>query len=485
MPVGRNPGSLFLGTTISPVREFVAERIDPSRHERILLPCVGRWAVATAAADRAGASTVDASDLCLFSSIIGYLADPRHTLDELEVRVPDGHERFTAGAVDELDHAAGLLLCLKFLSSPARSGFDQQYRNEFWRNASTYRAQVRSGLADQVARLAGCRYDVADVRKVVEGLVAADYFQEAASTFLFVNLPGYRGGYWKMYGAAEQRMWTPRLETGEFDPDEAWGLLASLTDSPATVLAYVHHGSDSAPDGWVKLLSHSPIPVGVRDGRIDYVVANRDVDGEVLAIGPTHDRPPQHWPVYGEQEITPASRIEFVEVDKHTALHYRDLFVHRLGQSRAQWYGLMLVDGRAVTSFGLLPRNLVQGLSPYLAEVFGISVTSKRYARLGKLFMRALTSGEFKKWALATWPGILLNYDPAGIFTASPTLHHEGKTDRGVLKLVARVELPEGGFRLHYEGPFRPDTFAEVMAGWHHKFGHLHRPDWTPEEVTA
>jgi hypothetical protein len=476
MPSGP-AGQLFLGTTVSPVREFIAERIDPDRHARVILPCVGRWAVATAAAKQAGADRIEASDLSLFSSVIGYLADPTKTLEQLEVRIPDGMERFVDGAEDEVEWGAGALLCVKFLSSPAKSAFDQQLRNEIWRRAVDYRGQVAEGLRQQVDLLAGCSYEVADVRAVTEELVLADP-DDAARVFYYVNPPGYAGGYTKMYGVAERMMWEPRLETGEFHPDEAFGLLASLTESPATVLGYVHHGDDAAPEGWVKLMAHAP-----KEGRVDYIVANRDPDGARLTIPPRADREPRRWPIYNEQEITPESVIEFVKVDKDTALHYRDLFVHRLGQSSAQWYGLMLIDGRVVTAFGLLPRALIQGISPYLSEVFGISMTSRRYGRLGKLFMLALTCGDFKRWAQATWPNLLLNYEPHGIETASPTLHHEGKTDRGVLKLVRRVELPNGGFQLLYTGDFRLDeTFADVMAGWHKKFGHISRPGWAEVE---
>lgn len=473
-------GQLFLGTTVSPVREFVAERIDPDRHDRVVLPCVGRWAVATAAAARAGAKRIEASDLSLFSSVIGYLADPSKNLDELDVRIPDGMGKFTRDTVTEYDHAAGVLMTLKFLSSPAKSAFDQEIKNELWRNARSYRDHVAEGLEKQVELLAGCSYEVADVRAVTEELTLAEP-ADAERVFYYVNPPGYKGGYTKMYGVAERLMWQPRLEDGEFDPDEAFALLASLTDSPATVLGYVHHGDEAAPDGWVKLMAHAP-----KAGRVDYVVANRDPDGARLTIPPRADRSPRRWPVYNEQEITPESVIEFVKVDKDTALHYRDLFVHRLGQSTAQWYGLMLIDGRVVTSFGLLPRALIQGISPYLSEVFGISMTSRRYKRMGKLFMLALTSGDFKRWAQATWPNLLLNYEPHGIETASPTLHHEGKTDRGVLKLVRRVELPGGGFQLLYHGDFRlDDTFPAVMARWHKQFGHMSRPDWTDPTPTA
>ncbi|GAA3172137.1 hypothetical protein [Nonomuraea salmonea] len=169
--------------------------------------------------------------------------------------------------------------------------------------------------------------------------------------------------------------------------------------------------------------------------------------------------------------------ISFELVDKDTCLHYRDLFVHRLGQTKAERYCLMLVDGRVTTAFGLHCRDVRLGASQHVGEVFGISVTSLRYARLGKLFMLALTSGEFRRWL----QGRFSDMNQAvleGISTASPTLHHEGKTDRGVLKLVKREPRPGGGFQLLYQGPFRDDTWAEVMRQWHAEQAWICRDSW-------
>ena len=119
-------GLLFAGTTTAPARDFVAEQFGG--FERIVLPCVGRWAVATAVAARHGAKRIEASDLCLFSSVIGYMADPRHSLEELGVVIPERYEPLVAAVKDEADWAAGVLIAIKLAtlvpstSTPAKSG---------------------------------------------------------------------------------------------------------------------------------------------------------------------------------------------------------------------------------------------------------------------------------------------------------------------------------------------------------------------------
>ena len=73
--------------------------------------------------------------------------------------------------------------------------------------------------------------------------------------------------------------------------------------------------------------------------------------------------------------------------------------------------------------------------------------------------MLLLTSGEMKKRLcdiLKLWL-----HEPAGIQTTSITVHEEGKTDRGALKVTSREKLDDGRFRIVYRAEFRDDSFAD------------------------
>jgi len=156
-----------------------------------------------------------------------------------------------------------------------------------------------------------------------------------------------------------------------------------------------------------------------------------------------------------------------------TALYYRDLFVHRLGATTADRGFLLLVDGQVMTAFGIFIQDFLQFRVQYLPEMFGITRSSKRYHRLGKLFMLLLTSGEMKKRLcdiLKLWL-----HEPRGIRTTSITVHEEGKTDRGALKVVSRETLDDGRFRIIYRGDFRDDSFVDVVADWLKKHGERRR----------
>src|SRR5947199_3106932 len=177
--------------------------------------------------------------------------------------------------------------------------------------------------------------------------------------------------------------------------------------------------------------------------------------------------------IYDDHEITPASKFRVILVGLPTALYYRDLFVHRLGATTADRGFLLLVDGQVMTAFGIFIQDFLQFRTEYLPEMFGITRSSGRYHRLGKLFMLLLTSGEMKKRLcdiLKLWL-----HEPAGIQTTSITVHEEGKTDRGALKVVSREKLDDGRFRIIYRGDFRGDSFADVVGEWLKKHGERRR----------
>ena len=459
---------LLMGTDTSPHREFDAAQFNPDVHKRIVLPGAGRFGTATAVAKSMGAQVVEASDLSLFSTIIGYLCDPRHSLAELDVTVPDGLGRFTADAADDIELAAGWMIAAKFLSLPANAGtFMQGQRDAVWSGHKRLRAQLAAGLRDQVDILHGMRYDVADVRDVY-----AEVAQAGPEVATHSNIFNYKGGYTKQYGVAENAMWTCLLETKELDPAEGKELIGKLTDSEAFATAYIHHGLDNMPGGWTPLMA-----LDMGKGRTDYVVANRDTGNRL--VQPARRVPEaKKWPVYADQEIRPDSEIMILGVEKETCLHYRDLLVHKLGGTvTAERYCLMLIDGRVTTAFGLHCRDVVLLRTKYVGEVFGISITSDRYARLGKLFLEVILAGDMKKWLLREFR-MLQRCEPVGIQTPSPTERHEGKTDRGVLKLVKREPRPGGGFQLLYRGDFRDDTWAETLARWQAQYAWMCRPGW-------
>jgi hypothetical protein len=458
--------TLFLGVTTSPARDFVAGVAARHSYDTYFLPCVGRFAtLASMIGKGVPPEKVRASDVSLFSSLIGYLADPRKRYASLAVQLAPSLHPFVEGTRTSIEEAAGVLLAIKYAQLTPTNLYLASIRREVRSRLTHYRDHLRACLEKLLEKIRGLHYEMADVTDVIRQA------QLAENSFLYVNLPGYRGGYDKMFaGLRQQITWSDPGFT-EFDPASAKVTLAALTGASCTALAYVHHGKDSVPEGWHVLYAQ---PVG-KNGRTDFIASNHPSTERHAAFS-IPDKDPRRLPIYDDEEITPQTTVQFLPVDRDTCLYYRDLFVHRLGATDALRHYLLLLDGRVVTAVGLDDRFYLAGKSEYLYETFGITKTSRRYARLGKLFMLLLTSGDTKRFFLAKRQFGLR--DLRGIRTSSPTKHHEGKTDRSVMKLVSREPLKNGdGFLLVYKADFREDTWRDCLEFWLKRWGDKRRND--------
>src|SRR5438477_6366496 len=102
---------IFLGVVPRGARSYVAREIV-RLGKPLFNACAGRFSVVEAVV-KSGfpAAKVHASDIGLFSSLIGYLADDSRSLEELVIRVldPDLEPR---DSKNELDFAAHVMLIL-------------------------------------------------------------------------------------------------------------------------------------------------------------------------------------------------------------------------------------------------------------------------------------------------------------------------------------------------------------------------------------
>jgi hypothetical protein len=316
---------------------------------------------------------------------------------------------------------------------------------------------MRRQLETLVQNIAGIHYEIADIWDVVSRVSQEDL------TF-YASVPHYARGYTKMFAAPNLKWNEPSIP--EFDPKTFPVLLEKL--GPAKCHAFLCRRcewEEPIPLNWKKVYGKPD------EKRALWIIANRSM--EARAENQTGFPDTRKLPIYDDHEITPASKFHVIMVGLPTALYYRDLFVHRLGATTADRGFLLLVDGQVMTAFGVFIQDFLQFRVQYLPEMFGITRSSRRYHRLGKLFMLLLTSGEMKKRLcdiLKLWL-----HEPRGIQTTSITVHEEGKTDRGALKVVSRETLDDGRFRIIYRGDFRNDSFADVVSDWLRRHGERRR----------
>lgn len=468
---------LFVGVSPSPFREVLADLVAVRKHyDRVVLPCAGRWGVASImVAQGIRPQTIEASDVCLVSSVVGALVDPDRDLDQLEVTVPDRLGRFTAAPKDRFEAAAGILMAQKFLSLSPRLAYMQAMRDELWANLTPMRVALAAQLQAQCAPLTGARYTIADCRQVLADVT------DQPGVFCYVGFPTYKGGYVKLFAAAERQLWDCRLDLEEFLPEEVGPSLLAHTGAPVDTVAYLHGSlAGVLPDTWTKIAA-----LDTGKGRVDWLVANHDTGLRLATARGQHPAGrPKTWPIYADQPITPDSIITFANVDPPTGLHLRDLFVHKLGVGRAERYIVMLIDGRVAGIAGLHVHDLMVGKKPWSDLVFAVGATSDRYARLPKLLLMCMTTTAFRTWALQAIPELQANrWD--GLQSSTPSPRHEVKVDRGAMKLISRTPIKgqDGMFRLLSRGVFRDETFTAALGRWHGQWAGKARPGWVDPDA--
>src|SRR6266496_4377598 len=209
---------IFLGVVPRGACSYVAREI--ARLGRPFFnACAGRFSVVEAVVKQGfPAANVHASDIGLFSSIIGYLSDPSKRLEDLEIRILDS-DLEPRDVKDELDFAAHVMLILK-LNQMKQTNLRGLYLREELKNSwGAYGARMREELARLVEAIRGINYEIADIWNIVGRVRNED-------VCFFASVPHYAHGYEKMFACPNLKWNEPDI--AEFNPKRFMELLERL-----------------------------------------------------------------------------------------------------------------------------------------------------------------------------------------------------------------------------------------------------------------
>jgi hypothetical protein len=468
--------SLFLGTTPAPARGVLQKIFEKGRatYPRVVVPCAGRFS-GPLMAIRAGykPAQIEASDISLFSSLIGFLVqgkDPRELGATISVPEIPALETLSVTTADPATYVATVLMAQKLGSQPARNAFQKMVVDDLHRRWEAHVAEIRDGLVKLVTLLKGIRYEVADVFAVVEAASEDD------QAILYVDPPGFARGYEKMFGGGGHLTYTPPA-IAQFDPRSGFPKLRAILDTaPALTLmlrANTALGEDRQGAVWA-------MPAGAR---LKYLWTNRPDEVREMLGGVKLTMKPSKWPAPGypvwgspTDTLTADSRIDFVKVSREVGLYYRDMFAHTLGSTDSEIFFLMLIDKKVFSVVGFHARNAFLGVSypgsegkVFLWESFGFSTRHRTLRHLNRILMMCISCEEFRDLI-----GGMYQFPfgkPDGIRTACITKFCESKGNRGILKLISREKRPDGRFHLVYQASWRPGGFQDQLKLWLTKYG--------------
>jgi hypothetical protein len=306
---------IFLGVVPRRAWSYVAREIV-RLGKPLFDACAGRFSVVEAAV-KSGfpAAKVHASDIGLFSSLIGYLADDSKRLEHLGIRIldPDLEPR---DVTDELDLVAHVMLVLK-LNQLSQTNLRGLYlREELRASWRRYRQAVRDELEGLVATIKGIHYELADIWDIAERVREDD-------VSFFASVPHYAGGYQRMFRTPDLAWNEPKI--AEFDPERFRELMQRLGEATCAALLCRRGGwEEEVPPPWKRVFGRPQS----REMAL-WIIANRSM--QAYAENKTGFGEIRKLPIYDDHEITSTLKIQVVMVGLPTALYYRDLFVHRLG----------------------------------------------------------------------------------------------------------------------------------------------------------
>lgn len=460
MAMFQNPGTFFVGGTLTPVEQrFIAVLLKNAHKQgytRFVEPCAGAFAMSHIAAQCGyKPSEIEASDVSMFTSIMGY-AITGQSLEELEIRA-DG---FTN---EELLDPAVALYAWKYLKATRNAG--REYGYELMVDLEARREYYIDSLRAQLDRakqlLHGMSYRPLDMWKHLEECY------DDPHCIVIANPPTYAAGFEKWYDTGGRMTWK-EPEYGIFDPKTGLNdLYDKMNDAKCLLMCY----EENAPG----LTAGHPVfaRYGVRDGINVYLTTNRPDEATMLAEGKMITRPnegklePLDCSILPrDYEITRKSKIQITQIERTAAQYYRKLWTHNFVGSAAPINMAVLIDGKLAGVFGLDKSALTMGafgtqVSDAVFLMYGMTVPHKTY-RLGRL-LQMLTQNKALIMSICT---DLEKEKAKTLKTVQMTKYPESKEMRGLMELTKKVPDKKMGWRLTYESPLYDRTNEETLDEW-------------------
>lgn len=459
-----SPSVLFLTTANSPERSYARTllgRLRERGYTRFAELCCGAYSLPmTAVAAGWPPVQIECSDVSLYSAAIGSVLSGAD-LGELGVRL-DG-ELVALPDSAPADQAAFILWLQLLVRMQVKSDvtYWRELADDLTERADEHQKAIAAKVAGLAVRLRGAQYRRMDLWDHLADVADDEH------TIVSLAPPTYLSGYEKFYDTKgrltwdepEYRLWDPETDLDrlhEFMADKPALLLCSEQREPGHAVGSPVYARHLALGQYVYLTTNHPeIVLPVAGGPKVYPRRSGDIyPADVPVIDPGAD-------------ITAASDVQFLPVKADVADWYRGLWMHRLTATPGSYNLLVVIDGKAA---GVLGYSVDPVVRPYsmdsrwgrhmlLRFAFGAPHEQLRLGRL--MTMLAIQKGTVEQ-ALTKEAAIYLAASD-GICTVNYTRHPESKFYRGLMKLAARQDHPDG-YKLTYAVDWSDKAPGAVMA---------------------
>ena len=465
MAMFQNPGTFFVGGTLTPVEQrFIAVLLKNAYkkgYTRFVEPCAGAFAMSHIASQCGyKPEQIESSDVAMFTSIMGF-AITGQSLEALQLKAYGFSD-------EELLDPAVALYAWKYLKATRNAG--QEYGYELMVDLENRRDEHIRSLREQLDRakqaLHGMSYRPLDMWKHLEECYDDEH------CLVIANPPTYAAGFEKWYDTGGRMTWK-EPEYGIFDP--ATGLTElyeKMQDAKCLLVCY----EENAPG----LTAGRPIfaRYGVRDGINVYLTTNRPDEATALANGKMITRPnegkltPLDCSILPrDYEITKSCDVWIQQIKRPEAEYYRKLWTHNFtgtASTSIANFGLF-IDGMIAGVMGIDKSGLTMGAfgkhtTDAIFLQYGMSAPHMKF-RIGRLLVMYAQTYEIISMICTEIELTKAKH----LKTVQMTKYVESKENRGLMKLINRIPNKESGYRLTYECNLINRGSKETFFEWYRR----------------
>lgn len=458
-----NLNSIFLGSVPADQRKYLlvfCQYMKEKGYKKVVIPCVGQFGAAKVAIEAGFApENILCSDISLFSSLLGYYFMKQRIPPELEfMLVKDHHREMYQKLGSDEDRIALLMVLMKMAQLREGVYYEKTFLEELQVRMPYYMEQMRKRLSEIAPTYRGIRYEVKDLRHYFY-----DY-QWAEDEFMIMNPPAFTNGYTKMFNFARYIEYFPDVPEFNFNTEYMNMYVYSRT-MPIPVLWHTSRGSNGfEKEGIIYGREYSIDKIGLWIINDPKYVADLD-EKYVYVPKPKSKERVENFQLFdADADITPDVKVTIQEINKETALYYRDLFAHRLGATVAEIYFGIFLDGRLLSVCGFNTSFLRRLQENYIFENFCFSISHNKYENLNRMSMMMLVSGSFYQHLIHKTLANSAYVELKTFRTVCLTKFRKSKLNVGLLTLLSSERQPNGTYKLIYEQPFYMDrTYKDCI----------------------
>ena len=451
---------IFLGNTPSEQRKFLVSALVhlKDKYPKIVIPCCGQFTLAKCALE-AGykAENIITSEISLFSCVLGYIYGklPLLTLD-FSVLPPYREEYETLET--DLDRGAFLLWLMKIQQLHPEIMYERVVYDDIVENKDKHVANFKKQLEKNASLYDGITFRVRDLRDELK----EDWDEQ---TIVIVNPPAFKGGYEKMFKFDEVLEFNLPIE--QFDLGKEY------------VGMYEASKLKKHPTFWYKYKTVEGFnPHEVVYGReyfvdrYDYwlltkpeILSDFKFKGAITFKNEHELKKYKNVPMWGiYDELKPDTKVDFRSVPAEVALYYRDLWAHKLGNTKAEHYFLILLDKKVFATVGFHTSELFRLKSTRVFENYGFNATSHRHPRINRLMMLLITCKDMAETLRRAVSNVNRVYELKGLRTTCLSKYRKVKLNNGILKVEKSEKMPDGVYKIMYDTDFHDRTFSDCVT---------------------